>query len=55
MTTTKAYIVELRNNFVNITLSQEKKILDRFGVEPDDHYEWSEQDIHEQIRKIIRT
>ena len=53
MTITKKYIDEQRNSFVKITLAQEKEILDRFGVEPDDHYEWSEHDIHEQIRKII--
>lgn len=37
-----------------LTAQQEKEILDRFGREPDDLHEWSEQDIHEQIRKMLR-
>ena len=29
-------------------------ILALFSEEPDDEHEWSEQDVHEQMRKIIR-
>lgn len=29
-------------------------ILALFSEEPDDEHEWSEQDAHEQMRKIIR-
>ena len=29
-------------------------ILDLFGKEPDSAYEWTEQDIYEQMRKIIQ-
>lgn len=36
-----------------ITPAQEALILEQFGTEPDDIHEWSEQDIAEQIRKII--
>lgn len=32
---------------------QKQRVLEMFGTEPED-YEWSEQDIAEQIRKIIR-
>ena len=37
-----------------ITPRQEAMILERFGTEPDDCHEWSQQDIAEQIRKILR-
>ena len=30
------------------------EILALFSEEPDDEHEWSEQDIYEQMRKIIR-
>jgi len=35
------------------TKEQETIILERFGEEPGDGYEWSEQDIAEQIREIL--
>ena len=35
------------------TSEQRQEILEIFGSEPDE-YEWSEQDIAENIRKIIR-
>jgi hypothetical protein len=35
------------------TSEQRQEILEAFGSEPDE-YEWSEQDIAENIRKIIR-
>ena len=38
---------------IDITPEQERIILERFGTEPVG-YEWSEQDISEQIRKICR-
>jgi hypothetical protein len=34
------------------TAEQKAEILDRFGTEPGDGYEWTQQDIAEQIRKI---
>ena len=37
-----------------ITAEKYKEILAYFSKEPDDGYEWSEQDICEQIRKMIR-
>lgn len=37
-----------------LTKEQEQIILERFRTEPDDGYEWSEQDITEQIRHILR-
>ena len=30
------------------------EVLAQFSAEPDNEHEWSEQDIYEQIRKIIR-
>lgn len=30
------------------------EILELFSEEPDDEHKWSEQDIYEQMRKIIR-
>lgn len=54
MTITKEYIEDLRNNtFMNITIKQENEILDMFSSEPENGHEWSMQDIHEQIRKIV--
>ena len=40
-----------KSAFVLFTEEQKKIILERFGTEPEP-YEWSEQDIAEQIRKI---
>ncbi len=54
MTINKEYIENLRNTaFVKISMKQERQILDMFSSEPENGYEWSSQDIHEQIRKII--
>lgn len=36
------------------TKEQEDIILERFGTEPDEMHEWTEQDIAEQVRKIVR-
>ena len=40
--------------WILFTDEQKQIILERFGTEPDDGYEWSEQDIIEQIRHIVR-
>lgn len=39
------------STFTRLTAEQRKIILDRFGTEPEP-YEWSEQDIAEQIYRI---
>jgi hypothetical protein len=39
------------STFTLFTKEQRQIILDRFGAEPEP-YEWTEQDIAEQIRKI---
>ena len=39
------------STFTLFTAEQRELILDRFGTEPEP-YEWTEQDIAEQIRKI---
>ena len=39
-------------NFV-ITLELQTYILSIYGNKPDEKHEWSEQDIYEQVRKII--
>ena len=36
-----------------ITSVLEKYLLSIYGQEPDEYHEWSEQDIYEQVRKII--
>ena len=36
------------------TEAAKTEILALFSEEPDDEHEWSEQDIYEQMRKIIR-
>lgn len=53
MIVTKEYIQELRGKSVfNITTEQEKLIIEKFGEEPESE-EYTDQDIFEQIRKII--
>lgn len=39
---------------LTISAEQEAAILERFGTEPDDEHEWTEQDIYEQVRKMLR-
>ena len=36
------------------TEAAKEEILALFSEEPDDEHEWSEQDIYEQVRKIIK-
>lgn len=38
----------------SITSQQRDEILERFATEPDDENEWTEQDICEQIRSMVR-
>lgn len=60
MIVTKKYINNLREkSFLNISKEMEKVILERLGKEAstDENgyvYEYTEQDIYEQIRKIIQ-
>jgi hypothetical protein len=54
MTLTKKSLKRLGDNLrIYFTSEQKRIILERFGTEPEEH-EWSEQDIAEQIRKIVR-
>lgn len=54
MILTKEDMKTLRKQLrVNISAEQERKILERFGDEPDDEHEWTWQDISEQVRKIL--
>lgn len=39
---------------VNNTTQAKYEILQRFSTEPGDGYQWTEQDICEQCRKMIR-
>jgi hypothetical protein len=61
MIVTKKYIQDLRkHSFLHISKDMEKLILEQFGKEPepdkDGHInEYTEQDIWEQIRKMIRN
>ena len=36
------------------TTAAKAEILALFSEEPDDEYQWSKQDVYEQVRKIIR-
>lgn len=55
MLLTKKNIQDLRDkNHLTISYEQEAALLNRFGVEPDDEHEWTEQDIYEQIRKMLQ-
>ncbi|CQR72721.1 hypothetical protein SOV_01100 [Sporomusa ovata DSM 2662] len=59
MIVTEKYIRDLREkSFINISEETEKYILEQFGKEPEPDedgcsYEYTEQDLWEQIRKII--
>lgn len=61
MIVTKKYIRDLREkSFLDISKETEKRILEKFGKEPgpdDDGFEhtYTEQDLWEQIRKMIRN
>ena len=37
-----------------VTPAKKKEILALFSTEPEDGFQWTEQDIYEQIRKLIR-
>ena len=55
MIVTKKYINDLReNSFLNISEDMENLILDKFGKNSSSNdYEYTEQDIYEQIRKLL--
>lgn len=36
------------------TAQAKREILQQFSTEPDDGHQWTEQDVYEQCRKIIR-
>lgn len=61
MIATKKYIRDLREkSFLNISEETEKRILEKLGKEPgldDDGYiqTYTDQDLYEQIRKMIRN
>ncbi|WP_319561057.1 hypothetical protein [Marispirochaeta sp.] len=53
MTITRKWIEQLRSNCrLRIDAQLEELILAQYGVEPEP-YEYSEQDLYEQIRKLI--
>ena len=54
MLLTKKDIENLRDKaHLNISIEKEITILNHFGTNPDDDHEWSEQDIYEQVRKML--
>ncbi|KGP76008.1 hypothetical protein JT05_07335 [Desulfosporosinus sp. Tol-M] len=61
MIVTKKYIRDLRGkSFLDISVETEKRIFERFGKEPEPDenghiYAYTEQDIWQQIRKMIRN
>lgn len=51
----KKDIQNLRDRvYMAISAQQEAAILERFGTEPGHGHEWSEQDIFEQVRKMLQ-
>lgn len=55
MRVTKKYIQKLReNSFIDITTEKEKQILKKLGDVNSEGLKCTEQDIWEQIRKMLR-
>jgi len=44
----------LDSNRLSINTEKYKKILYELGTEQDEDYSWTDQDIYEQLRKIIK-
>ena len=44
----------IQQNRISITKEKIQEILQVLGNEPDNHYEWSEQDLYEHLRKLIK-
>lgn len=44
----------IQQNRISITKEKTQEILQVLGNEPDNHYEWSEQDLYEHLRKLIK-
>lgn len=44
----------LDSNRISINTEKYKKILYELGTEQDEDYSWTDQDIYEQLRKIIK-
>jgi hypothetical protein len=54
MIATRRMIRQLREQaHISINNELEALILEQYGTEPDDCPEYTEQDLHEQIRKLI--
>ncbi|WP_461207108.1 hypothetical protein [Clostridium sp. DL1XJH146] len=54
MIVNKKYLEDLKEHlFLKISQETENKILEKFAKEPDAN-EYTEQDIYEQIRKMVR-
>ena len=43
----------IQQNRISITKEKTQEILQVLGNAPDNHYEWSEQDLYEHLRKLI--
>ena len=46
------YLSEQR---LHVSQEKKKEILTLFSTEPEDGFQWTDQDIHEKIRKLVRT
>ena len=46
-----SYLSEQR---LHVSQEKKKEILTLFSTEPEDDFQWTEQDIFEQIRKLVR-
>lgn len=46
-----SYLAEQR---IYVTPEKKEKIMELFSTEPEDGFQWTGQDIYEQIRKLVR-
>ena len=47
-----SYLSEQR---FHVAQEKKKEILALFSTEPEDGFQWTEQDVYEQIRKLVRA
>ena len=52
--TEKELSLYLSEQRLRVSPEKKKKVLTLFSSEPEDGYQWTEQDIYEQIRKLVR-
>lgn len=53
--TEKELSLYLSEQRLHVSPEKKKKILELFSTEPEDGFQWTDQDIYEQLRKLVRT